>query len=218
MKLSNNFVTLFKKIIDLSTPNFVFNYTPEINFFFKFTIASCNISLLLLLVGITINLIFHFFLKTYSVAFSFLKYFSLLIITIILLILLIKFYVTLKVESVLGDSLLDLKLDFFKQNANAPFAETYTLFSSSFGDAIIILCLIVGLVCLELLGPKNLFQSINNTSIFFLFTIFIVIMTSTTNLLILFISFEFIFLPTIYFAYTLGYTKKIDNASKMLIY
>ena len=211
----NSFV---KKIIDINSYNFKFNYSPEITFFFKYTIASCNVSLLLLVFALIINIIFSIFFKSYTAAFSFLKYFSMLIVTIILIIFMIKFYITLKIESVLGSQILTLKLNFFKQNANIPFIEMYTLFSSSFGDAILILCIIVGLVCLELLGPKNIFQSINNISIFFLFTFFVTIMISTTNLLIMFISFEFIFLPTIYFAYTLGYTKKIDSASKMLIY
>lgn len=41
-------------------------------------------------------------------------------------------------------------------------------------------------------------------------------MVSTNNLLIMFISFEFIFLPTVYFAYTLGYVKKINKATIIL--
>jgi NADH:ubiquinone oxidoreductase subunit 4 (subunit M) len=127
-------------------------------------------------------------------------------------------YITLKIEAILGNQLLTLKLNFFKNNSSLPYTELYTLFSSSFGDAIIILSIVVGLVCLELLGPKNLFQSTNNISIFYFFIFFTIIMCSTTNLLIMFISFEFMFLPTVYFAYTLGYTKKIDTASRMLIY
>jgi len=130
----------------------------------------------------------------------------------------VKFYITLKIESVLGSQLLTLKLQFFKANLHNPYCELYTLFSSSFGDAVIILSIVAGLICLELLGSKNLFQTVNNGSIFYMFTFFTIIMCSTTNLLILFLSFEFIFLPTVYFAYTLGYTKKIDTASRMLIY
>ena len=210
--------TFIKNIIEINTKNFSFDYSTETTFFLKFIITSCNVSLILLLLGIVVNLIFYIFFKPYNVILTILKYFSIMLITIVFLIFLLKFYITLKVESVLGVHLLTLKLDFFKQNSHVPYIELYTLFSSSFGDAIIILCLIVGLICLELLGPKNLFNSVNNISIFFLFTIFVVILSSTTNLLIMFIGFEFIFLPTVYFAFSLGYTKKIDNASKMLIY
>lgn len=34
----------------------------------------------------------------------------------------------------------------------------------------------------------------------------------------MFMSFEFIFLPTMYFAYMLGYSKKIDKSSELLFY
>ena len=43
-------------------------------------------------------------------------------------------------------------------------------------------------------------------------------MVSTNNLLVMFLSFEFLFLPTIYFAYKLGYVKKIDKGTKILFY
>lgn len=217
MILQENFILFIKKIINLNTSGLNFTNSPEITFFLKYTIASCNVSLCVLIFIITLN-IFFFLFKPHTTVISFLKYINIITITLLLTIFLIKFYITLKVESVLGSQLLTLKLNFFKQNSNISFFETHTLLSTSFGDAIVILCLIVGLVCLELLGPKNFFQSVNNLSIFFFFTFFIILMTSTANLLIMFISFEFIFLPTVYFAYTLGYTKKIDNASKMLIY
>ena len=190
----------------------------EIAFFFKYSITACNTSLLLIFTIFFLHILAHFFFKKYVPVFVLIKAFTLVLLVILITILLIKFYITLKIESILGDYLLTLKLDFFKTNAHLPNVELYTLFSSSFGDGVILLSVFVGIICLELIGAKNVFHTINNVSVFLLFIFFTIVMCSTTNLLVMFISFEFMFLPTVYFAYTLGYTKKIDAASRTLIY
>ena len=96
--------------------------------------------------------------------------------------------------------------------------EHFVVITSSFSDSVLILSILVGIVCIDLLGSKNLLTSLSNLSIFYFFNFFILLMVTTNNLLLMFISFEFIFLPTAYFAYTTGYSKKTDIASKALIY
>jgi hypothetical protein len=124
----------------------------------------------------------------------------------------------LKLEQTLGPYLYDIKYHFFKENGNLFYFEHFIVFSSSFSDAILILSFITGLICLELLGLKNLFKSINNVSLFYIFNFFVVLMVSTSNILIMFISFEFIFLPTMYFVYKLGYSKKVEKSNEILFY
>jgi hypothetical protein len=218
MILKESLYSISKKIMQINTKNYTFNFSDEITFFFKYSITACNVSLVLIFTIFFLHVLAHFFFKKYVPVFVLLKVCSLVLLGILLGILLIKFYITLKIESILGDYILTLKLDFFKNNAHLPNVELYTLFSSSFGDGIILLSVFVGIICLELIGAKNVFHTINNVSVFLLFIFFTIIMCSTTNLLIMFISFEFMFLPTVYFAYTLGYTKKIDTASRTLIY
>ena len=211
-------INFIKSVINANTKNLNFEFSQEITFFFKFNFAVCNISLVLIVVSLIVNLVIFFFFNRVSVINSIVKYLNMIIIICVFILISLKFYISLKIECALGVDLLSLKLQFYNKNPNISSIETYMLFSSSFGDAIMVLCLIVGIICLDILGSKNLLNNINNISIFFLFTFFILIMSSTSNLLIMFISFEFIFLPTIYFAFSLGYTKKIDSSSKMLIY
>ena len=135
---------------------------------------------------------------------------------ILIWIITIKFYLTLKLESIFGSQIYNATITFLKDNPG--YLEYFNILTSSFSDAVLLLSLLVGLFCLELLGSKNIFKSINNISIFYLFNLFVTFMVSSSNLLIIFISFEFIFLPTVYFAYMFGYSKKIDIAAEILIY
>jgi hypothetical protein len=147
-----------------------------------------------------------------------LRFINLFFLTIIITLLIIKFYFSLKLEQTLGPYLYDIKYQFFKENSDIFYSEHFMVFSSSFSDAILILSFITGLICLELLGLKNLLKSINNISLFYIFNFFVLIMVSTSNILIMFISFEFIFLPTMYFVYKLGYSKKIEKSNEILFY
>ena len=210
-----NISDFVKLLLNYNTKDFIFENTPEINFYIKVSITSYNICAFLLLIIFLLNLIASIFLKQYKL--KTIKYFNIMVCVILLSIILFKMYITFKVESVFGVYLYDIQVNFFQLN-KLKYLEHFSILSSSFSDAILILSIVVGLVCLDLLGSKDLFKSINNVSIFFLFTLFVIIMVSTNNLLIMFISFEFIFLPTVYFAYTLGYSKKIDMAAKILFY
>jgi hypothetical protein len=188
----------------------------EINFYIKLSVTTYNIVGVVLFFMFILNLLVSIGFRNRN--FKFIKYLNIMLLVLLLNIVLFKMYITFKVESIFGMYLHDLQLAFFKNNSNLGYLEYFSILSTSFSDAILILSIVVGLVCLDLLGSKNLFKFVNNISIFFLFTFFVVTMVSTNNLLIMFLSFEFIFLPTVYFAYTLGYSKKIDMAARILFY
>jgi hypothetical protein len=188
----------------------------EINFYIKLSVTTYNIVGVVLFFMFILNLLVSIGFRNRN--FKFIKYLNIMLLVLLLNIVLFKMYITFKVESIFGMYLHDLQLAFFKNNSNLGYLEYFSILSTSFSDAILILSIVVGLVCLDLLGSKNLFRFVNNISIFFLFTFFVVTMVSTNNLLIMFLSFEFIFLPTVYFAYTLGYSKKIDMAARILFY
>jgi NADH:ubiquinone oxidoreductase subunit 2 (subunit N) len=125
-----------------------------------------------------------------------------------LAILVLKFYLALKIEKIIGKFLPDIRFEFFEENNKLGILEHFVIFSSSFSDGILILSYFTGVICLQLLGNKDLFKNINNITVFFIFTLIVTVMVSTNNLLIMFICFELLFIPTIYFSYKLGYSKK----------
>ncbi len=93
-----------------------------------------------------------------------------------------------------------------------------SLNSSSLSDVIILLAFSSGLVCLYLLGEKNLAKYLSNISIFAIFLVAIIFMVYTTNLLVMFLGFECLFLPTLYFVYSHGYVQRVDKTMKILLY
>jgi hypothetical protein len=192
--------------------------TNEIILYIKFSTAVINITLFLLIILTILNFLYNFFFKNISYLLQLLRFINLSFITLILVLLIIKFYFSLKLEQSLGPYIYDIKYNFFKENSNVSYFEYFIVFSSSFSDAILILSFITGLICLELLGYKNLLKSVNNITLFYTFNFLVVIMVNTCNMLIMFISFEFIFLPTMYFVYKLGYSKKVDKSNVILFY
>lgn len=99
-----------------------------------------------------------------------------------------------------------------------PFTPLFDLNNSLLSDAIILLAFSSGLVCLYLLGEKNLSGYLSNLSIFSIFLVAIVAMVFTTNLFIMFLGFECLFLPTLYFVYSHGYVQRADKTLKILLY
>ncbi len=85
------------------------------------------------------------------------------------------------------------------------------------GDTIILLCLIVSLLCWVILGERFIFKNYLNLGYFLIFILFTANMVYTSNLFILFLFFEFIFLPSLYFVYISGYAKKVDKSIKFLL-
>lgn len=95
---------------------------------------------------------------------------------------------------------------------------SFDLNCSAFSDVIILLAFSSGLVCIHLLGEKNLSKKIDNISIFSFFLIATIIMVYTSNILIMFVGFECLFLPTLYFVYHHGYVERVDKTLKILLY
>ena len=96
----------------------------------------------------------------------------------------------------------------------------YTLssYNTALCDSIVLLAIITGMVCIFLLGDKHLYGNLINIIYFLFFILVTIAMVYTVNLLVLFISFEMIFIPTIYFVYKLGYIKKTDKTIKYLLH
>jgi hypothetical protein len=194
------------------------NLSSDLLLYVQFSSAVINMTLFFLVMLTILNFVYNLFFKHISYLLKLLRFINLFFLTIIITLLIIKFYFSLKLEQTLGPYLYDLKYNFFKENSKFFYYEHFIIFSSSFSDAILILSFITGLICLELLGLKNLFKTINNISLFYIFNFFVVIMVSTSNILVMFLSFEFIFLPTMYFVYQLGYSKKIEKSNEILFY
>jgi formate hydrogenlyase subunit 3/multisubunit Na+/H+ antiporter MnhD subunit len=73
------------------------------------------------------------------------------------------------------------------------------------------------MICLFYLGDRNLFENNITVYYFFFFLTATTTLVTTTNLLVMFLSFECIFLPSLYFVYKLGYVKKVDKTVYFLL-
>ena len=86
-----------------------------------------------------------------------------------------------------------------------------------FSDIIIILCIVTTFISWIYLSERYLFFNYFSVIYFFIFIVFTANMVYTNNLMTMFIFFEFIFLPSLYFVYYLGYAKKVDKTIKYLL-
>lgn len=190
-----------------------------INFLSTITISIIYISLIMfitIIFSILINFNFKNW-KYYNTLFNINKYLHKILLLSFLVLIIFKILLYIYIQN-MDDSAfcrieeISLKLSIFKNY--------YSLITINFllGDIIVILAYTSGLVCTFLLGERNIIKNISNLNLFSLFIIFTTIMVYTTNVLVMFIAFECIFVPTIYYAFTLGYTKKIDKAIKFLFY
>jgi hypothetical protein len=192
------------------------NITSDLLVYVQFSSAVINITLFFLIMLMIINFIYNIFFKNISYLMQLLRFINLFFLSIIITLLIIKFYFSLKLEQTAGLYIYDLKYNFFKENSYLFYFEHFIIFSSSFSDSIIILSFITGLICIELLGLKNLLKTVSNINLFYIFNFFVIIMVSTNNILIMFLSFEFIFLPTMYFVFKLSYSKKSEKSNEIL--
>ena len=102
--------------------------------------------------------------------------------------------------------------------------ETQILFYSKcswvlflFSDTLVLLSILISLICWVILGERFLFLSFLNVGYFLVFILFTINMVYTQNLFSMFLFFEFIFLPSLYFVYTSGYAKRVDKSIKFLL-
>jgi hypothetical protein len=163
------------------------------------------------------NLIYVLFRKDKQTSGKFNIFFNMLCYCLLFFFAFLKFYFSLILEKFYGPNLLEEKLQFYENNKNIVF-DFFCIFSSTLGDAIFLLCITTGIICLDLLGNKNFFNKINNSNIFYIFSLMVIIMVSTNNLLIMFLCFELLFIPTIYFVFDLGYMKKTEKAGLSLFF
>lgn len=209
---------MFANIFDFSSPHSInFSATEIFILFFQQTIIYSAFILLLtflitvLLVKLNLNT------KKFSVLFSIIKYINMLFVGLILFCVFFKFILYLwnfKTYTLLLMSFNSILIKF-----NYLFSTpVFELNTSLLSDAVILLAFSSGLVCLYLLGEKNLSSYMSNLSIFAIFLVAIIAMVYTTNLLVMFIGFECLFLPTLYFVYSHGYVQRADKTLKILLY
>ena len=85
------------------------------------------------------------------------------------------------------------------------------------GTSLLILCYVTTIICLVYLGDRNIFGNSLSGVYFLIFLVCTTFLVTTTNLLIMFLSFECIFVPSIFFVYSLGYVKKVDKTIYFLL-
>lgn len=128
-----------------------------------------------------------------------------------------RFYQSLVFDRGVGIFMEEIKFKFFSIN-NLNIYEINFFFCSSFSDSILILGVITSIICLDMLGSKNLIKSLSNYSIFFIFLLSIIILVYTKNLLIMFLSFEALFIPTVWIAYKSAYNVEANYSIKILVF
>lgn len=173
--------------------------------------------LLLLLFFVTLLIVKLNTQKYYYIIFNFIKYLNILLIGIIFICVFLKFsYFIFHFKSytlfLVNYPNISIKFNYLINS------QSFDLNNSLLSDVIILLSLSSGLVCLYLLGEKNLSKYISNTSVFSIFLVATILMVYTTNLLVMFVGFECLFLPTLYFVYSHGYVQRVDKTLKILLY
>lgn len=100
---------------------------------------------------------------------------------------------------------------------NSSIGEYITFNWNFLGTSLLLLCYFTSMICLFYLGDRNLFENNITVYYFFFFLTATTTLVTTTNLLVMFLSFECIFLPSLYFVYKLGYVKKVDKTVYFLL-
>lgn len=155
--------------------------------------------------------------KVFKVIFGLIKLINMSLLTIIFLSVFFKFNLYLwnfkeYIESLSAYRIYSLNLE------SLPYLPVLNFSGSVLSDVIVLLALSSGLVCIYLLGEKNITKYCSNLSFFCFFFVAILLMVYTVNLLVMFVSFELLFLPTLYFVYSHGYVERVDKTLKILLY
>lgn len=171
-----------------------------------------------LFVVILLSTLLHFYkkqTKIFTAMASILKYLTITILTLSIMSILVKFSLYLK-----NFKKFEVLLTANQQISlfvNGDMLQL-TFNSSILSDVVLLLGFFSGFVCLSLLGEKNVTKFLPNVTLFAVFFIATSLMVYTTNLLVMFISFELLFLPTLYFVYFHGYVQRTDKTLKILFY
>lgn len=83
-------------------------------------------------------------------------------------------------------------------------------FYNIFGDTLNCLCLLTTIISFIYLSERYLFKLNVNIFYFFIFVCCTLQMTTTNDIFVMFIYFELLFIPSLFFVYHLGYSKKVD--------
>ena len=193
------------------------------NIFWNWTLVSEYIilySILIIIIIISIT----FFLSKYNYAYSqnklvfnLFKNLVFMLFLILLVLNLFKFFIGFYSLRNSSQFLLYNLANYSNLSKYSNYLSIFSFDNIGFSDSIVLLSIISGLVCIVLLGDKNIYANFSNITYFSFFMLATIFMVYTNNLLVLFLSFEFIFIPTIYFVYKLGYVKKTDKAVKYLL-
>lgn len=84
-------------------------------------------------------------------------------------------------------------------------------------DVLICLSLIVTAISWVYLSERFLFKMSYSIFYFYIFILCTINMVYSSNLLVMFIYFEFLFLPSLFFVYQFGYSKKVDKTIFFLL-
>lgn len=120
---------------------------------------------------------------------------------IYLLLFLYKIYLSFHFVDTLAYQSVALKLPFFNH----------------FSDVIVCLSMSVTIISWAYLSERFMYKSHFYILYFYIFVLCTINMVYTTNLASMFVFFEFIFLPSLFFVYQFGYSKKVDKTINYLL-
>lgn len=89
--------------------------------------------------------------------------------------------------------------------------------TSYFSDTIICLSFITSFISWIYLSERFMYKTHFFIFYFFIFIVCTINMVTTSNLLVMFVFFEFIFLPSLFFVYQFAYSKKVDKTISYLL-
>ena len=209
---------MFVNVFNFAYPeNTNFSNIELLSTFIQQTVVYLS-SLLLILFFVTLLLVkLNINTVKYSSMYGLVKNMNIFLVVLIFILTLAKFLIYLWSYRIYSIYLITFNWFSYKFNL-LPTSPILDINCSIFSDVIILLAFSSGVVCLHLLGEKNLSNKVSNITIFSSFFIAIVIMVYTSNILIMFIGFECLFLPTLYFVYHHGYVERSDKTLKILLY
>lgn len=91
------------------------------------------------------------------------------------------------------------------------------LVTNPFSDVLVILSLLVTCISWIYLSERYLYKTTSASAYFLIFVVLTVNMCFSNNLLTMFIFFELLFVPSLFFVYRYGYAKKIDKTIHFLL-
>lgn len=89
--------------------------------------------------------------------------------------------------------------------------------SSLFSEILVLLATLITLISWVFLSERYLFKNVFFVIYFLIFIVATINMVYSSNLLTMFIFFEFIFLPSLFFVYQFGYSKKVEKTILFLL-